>query len=122
MLNSIIIAVVLAASVASSLWYTYEKGYSAGQDALVVEQKKNEDLINAAVQKAHEATIDAISNIRIVNKTIRQEVQREIQTNTIYRECKHSPEQLQRLNKALDPAAKARPDGEAGVSSADPTP
>ena len=49
--------------------------------------------------------------------TIRQEAEREIQTRVEYRDCVHSPEQLQRLNAAL---ANAGPAGSAAGTGAVP--
>ena len=43
---------------------------------------------------------------------IRQETEREIQTRTVYADCRHSPEQLQRLNAALaEPGSASAPGG-----------
>lgn len=52
-------------------------------------------------QVMQDAAAEAISNIKVTNTTIRGEVQREIQTNTVYRDCKLPADGLRIINEAI---------------------
>jgi hypothetical protein len=60
--------------------------------------------VQQAGQASAQAAAEAIARIQVRHTTIRQEVEREIQSRVEYRECRHAPEQLQRINAALSPA------------------
>jgi hypothetical protein len=61
--------------------------------------------VDAAVQQtreaAQQAAAEAISKIKITNTTVRGEVQHEIQTNTVYRDCKLPADGLRIANDAI---------------------
>jgi ABC-type uncharacterized transport system ATPase component len=60
-------------------------------------------LINQVREEAARGAAEAIAKIEIKQVTIKQELQREILTNTVYRECQHNDVGMQLLNSALSP-------------------
>lgn len=85
------------ASTLSAFFY----GQNIGNDAQVALVAREDKIAAKATEAAASAAAAAIAAQRPKNVTIRQETEREIRTNTVYAECRHSPEQLQRLNSAL---------------------
>lgn len=79
----------------------YELGQRAGQDACEAAKSRDDRVAQVATDAAASAAAAAIARMRVQHVTIRQEAEREIQTRVEYRDCRHSPEQLQRLNAAL---------------------
>ena len=75
--------------------------------------------VSLAVESAASATAGVIAKIRVQHTTIRQEVEREIRENVVYRDCQHSPVQLQRINAALT-GARPEPAGGGKLPPADP--
>lgn len=57
--------------------------------------------IAEAVDAANSASAEAIAKIKVTNKTIQNEVRHEVETNTVYRDCKLTDGGLQLANKAL---------------------
>lgn len=105
------VLLVLAAVAGAAYW----QGRQDGRDTAEAEAARDERLVREAGQAAAAAAAEAIAAIRVRNTTIRQEVEREIQTRVEYRDCRHSPEQLQRLNAALAPAQPGSAPGAGGV-------
>ncbi len=74
------------------------------------------DSLELMAQKAADKTAvvaaKAISKIEVRNVTIRQEAQKEIQTNTVYSDCRVSPDMFRMLNDAI----QDRSSGDGGVS------
>lgn len=97
-------ALLLSALVAGgAYWQGRQDGRAAAQaDAAVAEQ-----LVRQAGEASAQAAAEAIGRIQVRHSTIRQEVEREIQVRTEYRDCRHAPEQLQRINAALSGPAAA---------------
>lgn len=85
------LATVLA--FAAGTWW----GMGLGADKCEAEAAREERI--AAV--AMDAAASAVAKIKVVNRTVQQEVQREISERVVYRDCQHSPEQLRRINSAL---------------------
>lgn len=71
-----------------------------------------------ATEAAASAAAGAISKIRVQHTTVRQEVEREIRENVVYRECVHSPGSLQHINAALT-GERAKPAGGGELPPAD---
>ncbi len=94
-------ALLLAAAAAGA---AYWQGRQDGRSAVEAEAAREERLIAQAGQASADAAAQAIARMQVRHTTIRQEVEREIQVRTEYRDCRHSPEQLQRINAALSPA------------------
>lgn len=89
----------------------YAKGRADGRAIEQATDLRERQIGELAAEKAATAAAGAISRIKVQHKTITAEVQREVQTNTVYRDCQHSPEQLQRINAALTGASSPEPAG-----------
>ena len=83
----------LLAGIVSGAWGGYE--FATGQQA------KEEQLVAKVQEAASISAANAIANIEIKNTTIRQEVQREIIENVVYRDCHHTPDGMRLINDAL---------------------
>lgn len=85
--------------------------YKAGYNAAVVEQKTDEQLIQAAATAAQSAAAQAISNIQVKHVTIRQKLEKELTRDVVYRDCVASPRVLELSNEAItgrpDPATNS---------------
>lgn len=53
------------------------------------------------MQKAEEGSAKAIAAIKVQNVTIRQPLEREIRENTVYADCRNSPDGMRLLNATL---------------------
>lgn len=84
----LIIGLVVAAALAASHWYAYESGGDNRENAIIAKQKETEDVIRetaATVRQEIGAEVAGqISGIRVVNRTINNEVQREIREKPVY--------------------------------------
>lgn len=87
-------------------------GFKLGVDHEVAGQARAEKLVMDASQEMRLAAAEAISAIKVKNTTIRQELEREIRTETVYADCKHSPDGLRLVNQALTNGAVATGDSE----------
>lgn len=109
---------VLAALVAAGLagaggvWY----GVGLGREREAAERDRIATVERSVRDEAMAGAAAAIAANRPRNVTIRQETQREIQTNTVYRDCVHSAEQLRRINAALAGGGVAARGGELPAS------
>ncbi|QHI99376.1 hypothetical protein GT347_16150 [Xylophilus rhododendri] len=97
----------MALAFAAGTWY----GTGLGEDREYAKRAREDAIVDKAGQAAQLAAAKAIAANKPRNVTIRQETEREIQTRTVYADCRHSPDQMQRLNEAL--TGRAEP---AGVS------
>lgn len=93
--------VVVAGAAVAAVGGAYLYGRDAGQDACAAAAAREDHVAQVATAAAASAAAAAIARMRVQHVTIRQEAEREIQTRVEYRDCRHSPEQLQRLNAAL---------------------
>jgi hypothetical protein len=84
-------------------------GFKLGADHEVAAQSREQNHIAEAIDAANNAAAQSIAKIKVNNTTIQNEVQREIQTQTIYNDatCRHTADGLRLVNKALtnSPAA-----------------
>lgn len=85
----------------ASIGGTYRYAETVGEDRVTAQQKKQDDIVRETREAAQTGAAAAIAANRPKNVTIRQETEREIQTNTFYAECRHSPDQLRRINEAI---------------------
>lgn len=76
-------------------------GFKLGRDNVIAGQMREDEQIDKAVAAGVTAAAEAISKIKVVNKTIQTEVHREVQNNVVYRDCKHSPDGLRLVNEAI---------------------
>lgn len=96
------------------------KSYHVGQDALIAQQKREDDIERRTRQAAMEGAADAISKIEVKHVTIRQRAETVIRKEPVYTNCSNSPDGLRLINQALTPGAQ--PPGEGvvpGSGSAD---
>ena len=113
------LALVLAIGIAAAGAGVYLEGKRAGRDACQATDAREREIGREAAAVAASVAASAIAGIKVQNRTIHTEVQREVQTNTVYRDCRHSPEQLQRINAALTDE-QPEPAGRGLVPHADP--
>lgn len=105
--NAAVAALVLASLAGGAYW----QGRQDGRDACQAAEAREEKVARVATDAAASAAAGAIARISVRQVTIRQEVEREIQTRTEYRDCRHSAEQLQRINAALTGGPASTPAG-----------
>lgn len=88
---------VLLALIATGGWLGYQHGSMTVQakwDASVKAQKDGEDA-------ALKAAAEAIAKIEVKSEKHIQPIRTEIRTNTVYRDCVHSPDSLRHLNSLI---------------------
>lgn len=107
---------VLASGVALASAYFY--GISVGKAVVEAAEAREERLVRAAIDAAATTSAAAIRDIKVVNRTIQQKVEREIQTNTVFRDCKLPDGVRDTINQAI----AARPNAAASgvLPTADP--
>ena len=105
-------ALLLAAAAAGG---AYWQGRQDGRAAVEAQAARDERLVRQAGEASAQAAAEAIARIQVRHTTIRQEVEREIQVRPEYRECRHAPEQLQRINAALGAATPGSAAGGVGL-------
>lgn len=113
---AIIIAVMLA--VAGAGW----QGFRLGVDHEIASQHREDQHVAEAVDAATTVAADAIAKLRPKYTTIKNEVEREIRTNTVYADCHNTPDVMRKLNEALSPPSRPASASEGVVSGAVPTP
>ena len=89
----------LAASLSflAGTWY----GTGLGEDKEFAKRAREDALVQKAGEAAQQSAAAAIAQLKPRNVTIRQEIEREIQTRTEYRDCRHGPDGLRSINEAL---------------------
>lgn len=120
MLNPYIL-LALVAAFAGTGWVSYSKGQDDGRNAVLAQQKAADDVRAETLQIAQQGAAQAIATIEVKNVTITRKIEREIQENTVYRDCRHSPEQLRDINEAITGQRGPEPAG-AGAVPAPATP
>lgn len=111
---AIIIAVAWVGTLAGSFFY----GDHVGAQRVEAKQLAVEVAIRETREAAQLGAAAAISKLKPVNTIIRGEVQREIQTNTIYRDCKLPAGGMQLANDALA-GKRTKPAGGGELPGAD---
>ena len=96
MINPWIIIAVLMAILSAGAG-----GFKLGADHELAAQAREDKHVAKAVEAATAVSAQAISQIRPKYSTIKQEVEREIRTNTIFSECTLPANSLRNVNKAL---------------------
>jgi len=76
-------------------------GFKLGVDHEQASQAREDQHIAQAVDAANAASAQAIASLKIVHKNISNEVRREVETNTIYRDCVVPANGVQLANQAL---------------------
>lgn len=109
-MNPILIGLLgMTLAFAGGTWY----GTGLGEDKEFAKRAREDALVTKVQDATTQAAADAISKIKVRNTTIRQEVEREIQTDIRYVDCRHAPGMLPRINEALTGSAgqASAPDG-----------
>ncbi len=116
-LTAILIVVVLWGSTLGGTGYWF---YQAGKEHELATQAREDKAAAVATAAAASAVVAGVAKQRPRNTTIRQEAEREIRTETRYVDCRHSPEQLRRIDEALTgkPREPATADGAVPGASA----
>lgn len=91
----------------------YRQGREDGEARIVAQEAREREIAAEAVDAANAAAAQAISAIKVQQRTITQEVQRDVLEKTVYRDpgCKHDADSLRRINAALTGAAGPEPAG-----------
>lgn len=112
-----LLALMLASSAAGG-WWVRDLQAEAADGARVAAEAAADRLLNALADRVATRTETAIAGIRIENRTIYNETQREIQTNTVYRDCVLPADGVRLANQAR--AGTARQPGGAVPAAAAP--
>jgi hypothetical protein len=91
----------LCAGVSAGVAGVYFQGKKAGANEVRAQVLTSQQIADAAAAKVADQAAEAISKIKVQNRTITQEVQREVLERVVYRECVHAPDVVQRINAAL---------------------
>lgn len=95
---AIIASLVLGiAGIAGAGW----GGFRLGVDHQKASDADRQEDVRRAGEQAGQLAANAISKMKPLQTTIQQEIQRETLTNTVYVDCRHSPDGLRLLNAAL---------------------
>lgn len=95
-----IAAGIMAACIACATGgYLY--GQHIGSMKAEFDQQRIDKAISDSAQASRQAVSEEIAKIQPINKTIHQKVQREIQTETIYADCRVPPSGLRLANQAI---------------------
>lgn len=118
--TKVIGVLLIAASVATALTTAYLYGQAAGRNACEAAAAREQAVIDKAIEVATETSAAAIREIKIQHRTINQRVEREIQTNTVFRDCRLPDGMRDTINEAI---TGRRPDTAASgvLPSPDPT-
>jgi hypothetical protein len=101
------------ASVGSASWYSI----GIGEDKIIAKQASDDKIRQQTFDDAQRGAAAAIAANKPLNTTIVQKVQREVQTNTVYSECRLPASGLQLANQAI--TGHAEPAGGVSVPSTD---
>lgn len=96
----------LTLSFAGGTWY----GMGLGEDREFAKRAREDAIVSKVGEAAQLAAAGEIAKIKPRNITIRQELDREIQTRVEYRDCRHGPDGLRLINEALTGRAESAGD------------
>lgn len=114
-----LILVALVAALAAGAT-GYWRGYVNTKNSITADVLREEQLAQRLFQEMLTATAGEIAKIEINNKTIRQEVEREIRYEPVYRDCVHSPDTQRLLDAILTGQAPAESLGVDELPGTDP--
>lgn len=95
-----LVAITTVATAAYGGWWLRDLQAEAEAIAAAKAQLAADKRMAELADKVAVKTEEAINGIRIENRTIYNEVQREVQTNTVYRECRIPDDGLRLANAA----------------------
>jgi hypothetical protein len=102
-----------ASVVGAGLW-----GLSLGDDRATARQARETSIEQRATAAAANAAASAINAIKVTNRTIQNEVIRDVVEKPVYRDCLHDADSLRRINAAI--TGKPEPVGSGIVPGTDP--
>ena len=82
-------------------------GFKLGADHEVASRAREDKHITEAVDAANATAAKAIAELRPKYTTIQGKLEKQIETNTVYRDCRIDSVGMQLANQALDPTAEA---------------
>lgn len=100
-----LVAVMVAVSTAGGAGYW--RGSVNTKNRLEAQAAREERIAQMTYEKAMAATASEISKIKVVNKTITQELEREVRTEPVYIDCRHSDDVKRLLDAILTGQAPA---------------
>lgn len=112
----VLLALVIGwgASVGGAGWY----GMGLGEDKILSRQARDDQVRQKTFDDAQAGAAAAIAANKPKNTTIVQKVQREVQTNTVYADCRVPAAGMQLANQAIT-GIEPKPAGDGGVPRAD---
>lgn len=117
---NIYVILVVGALLFAGLAKSHFMAYEAGENAQVVKLKDANDLVTKVKDEARKGAAEAIAKIDIKRVTIQEQLQKEIQTNIVYRDCVNTPDGLRALNDALSNTLSG-PIGNSELPASSPT-
>ena len=96
---AVILAVISAVGISGGLGYCH--GVDTTENSIAADIAREEQLAQRIFDETIAATASEISKIEIINTTIKQKVEREIRTEKIYLECRHTGDTFRLLNAIL---------------------
>jgi hypothetical protein len=117
LLSNPYVALGLLLAVVASYGAVGFKAYQLGQDNVIAEQAKLQDVETRTRDAALAAASEAISKIEVRNVTIRQKAETITREVPVYGDCRHDPVGLQLVNQAL--GTEAEPAGRDKLPAAD---
>lgn len=119
-MNSLTLLLVGVIGIGTAAVGGFSYGVDVGRDRESADRERIATVERAVKDEAMQGAAAAIAANRPRTVTIKQETEREIQTHIEYRDCRHSIEQLQRLNSALTLQGESSRGGE--LPALEPTP
>ena len=104
-----LLATVLA--VGAACGGAYWQGRQDGKAVCQAEHNRDQEVAAIAGEAAASAAAHAISKIEVKHVTLRQRLETEVREIPVYRDCRHSPDGLRRLNEALATGSQPEPPG-----------
>ena len=95
-------------SVGFGVWY----GMDLGQDKEYAKRAREDAIVQKVSDAAQIAAATAIAANKPINQTIVQRATREVQTNTVYRDCRNTVNGLRDINQALTGADQPASDSQ----------
>jgi len=95
------IALAALAIVGALTGGAYYQGRKDGENKIIAQEAREEQLALKAADAAASAAAQAISRIKVQHRTITQEVQREVIQVPAYRDCRHDPSVMRNINAAI---------------------
>ena len=92
-------------------------GFTLGADHEKANQVDKQDAIAEAVDAANNAWADKVAILKPTYTTIQNKLEKQIETNTVYRDCHLDPVGLQLANQAI--AGGTKPTSEGKLSNTD---